>query len=104
VPVAWLHGVERADDTVRVVLAGELDLNNADGLRAELAGALASEPAAVEVDLGEVTFIDSSIIGALVAARQSATARGSAVYVTRPTGQVSKVLAIMGLLEILTRR
>ena len=79
-----------------VALHGELDVASADGLHslAELAGSF------LVFDLSDLTFIDSSGIGALLMARNRilAEARGDLV-VTSPTAPVRRTLEIVGLDE-----
>jgi anti-sigma B factor antagonist len=56
--------------TARVVrLGGELDLYNADQVRTGLADACADSPERVVVDMSEVEFIDSTVLGVLIEAR-----------------------------------
>jgi anti-sigma B factor antagonist len=61
--------VDRADGAIVVRLAGELDLYNADQIRAALLAACAEEPERLVVDLAEVQFIDSTALGVLIEAR-----------------------------------
>lgn len=51
-----------------IAFSGELDLSVAADMRACLAHAEVLEAPGVQIDLGEVTFIDSSCIGVLLAA------------------------------------
>lgn len=59
-------GIDRRDGAIVVVLAGELDLYNAEEVRSALLEAVAEGPALLVVDLGEVTFVDSTALGVLV--------------------------------------
>jgi anti-sigma B factor antagonist len=78
-----------------VTLHGELDVASADGLAnslVELAGST------VVVDLSDLTFMDSSGIGALVRARNRIRAGGlGELVLTRPGAIVRKALEIVGL-------
>ena len=65
-PVA---GVERADGTTVVRLAGELDLYNAAAVREALLQCCAESPQRLIVDLSSVKFIDSTALGVLIEAR-----------------------------------
>ena len=51
---------------LRIAVAGEVDVSNADELREAADKALATNPASLEVDLAEVPYIDSTGIGVLV--------------------------------------
>ena len=63
----------RADtDALVVAVAGELDMETAAELRPCLETALEAGDGHVVVDLGDVTFIDSSGIALLVAVRRAA--------------------------------
>src|SRR6202453_595979 len=78
-----------------VALHGELDLASADGVAeavVEIAGST------LVVDVADLSYMDSSGIGALVVARKRIRAKGlGELVVTRPTAIVQKVLEIVGL-------
>ena len=62
----------RADDrTVIVSCEGELDLSTAPQLKWRLVDALEGGRTAIVVDLGGVTFMDSTALGVLVGVRRS---------------------------------
>jgi len=76
-----------AADTVRLAVAGEIDVSNASRLRAEVQEAFdAGEAAAFELDLAGVPMLDSTGVGTLVACRAAAHRVGLrfAVVETRP--------------------
>jgi anti-sigma B factor antagonist len=78
-----------------VAMHGELDVASADGL-AEALVAIAGST--LVVDLADLSFMDSSGIGALVVARNRIRAKGlGELVVTRPTAIVQKALEIVGL-------
>jgi anti-sigma B factor antagonist len=62
-------GVRHLGDTAVVTASGELDLEHADRLRDCLAEILATGPRLVVVDFSGATFVDSTILGVLVGAR-----------------------------------
>jgi anti-sigma B factor antagonist len=102
VPEVGLRAEIFGEGTRTVVqVSGEIDIATASVLGDVLDLAM-ERAASVVVDLGEVSFMDSS--GALVLARAAALAvdrRGTlAVRAARP--QVRKVLVIVGLGELLT--
>jgi anti-anti-sigma factor len=77
-----------------VALRGELDVST----RHQLASHAAGSPGALVVfDLSQLTFIDSSGLGAVHAARQQAITRGGTLVVSRPTPMVQRVFEITGL-------
>lgn len=87
--------VRNLPDLHFVTLHGELDVASADGLAnslVELAGST------VVVDLSDLTFMDSSGIGALVRARNRIRAGGlGELVLTRPGEIVRRALGIVGL-------
>ncbi len=91
-----LFGVTSYDfDGGRVfVLRGELDASTCPGLIECLTG---PSGCLVVVDLSQLTFIDSSGLGALHAAKQRAIKNGGTLVVSRPSPMVHRVLEITGL-------
>jgi len=79
-----------------VRLAGELDLYNAQSVRQALAGACKDSPERIVVDLGEVEFIDSTALGALIEARTQLDNR-SAFLLAAPGVETRRALEISGL-------
>ncbi len=80
-----------------VAAAGEIDASSAPRLQRELLSALAERGARVVLDLSAVTFMDSSGIGAVVAAHAEATDRGGRLVVVCGEGHAAKRLRVMGL-------
>jgi anti-anti-sigma factor len=66
--------------------AGEIDLSNSACLREALEGCIKQGRPEVEVDLREVTFLDSSAIDALVAACRELDRAGRSLHVRARTG------------------
>lgn len=81
-----------------VVVSGEVDVSNAAELRAALDGTLGrtAGEGAIEVDLSDVPYIDSTGIGVLVGAARHAQERSLAFVVARPQRNVARVLALLG--------
>ena len=88
-------GIVRADDSVVVRLAGELDLYNADDVRAALAEATADGTKRVVVDLSEVEFIDSTALGVLIEARARLGRTG--LRLAAPQLETRRALQVSGL-------
>lgn len=87
-----------------VTLVGEHDLNTAGPLRERLRAAL-SERQGVVIDLSGATFIDSSILGAILEAREETTGMGMGFAIVGSGGEpVERVLEITGLNEALPVR
>ena len=90
------------DAVVRLAVRGEIDLATVDQLGDAIAQAVAGGCAEVIVDLAEVSFCDSTGIGAIVQARNTAALEGATVQVINPRGAVYRVLDVTGMLDSLT--
>jgi anti-sigma B factor antagonist len=91
--------LERTDPDLAVLtISGEHDLNTAPNLRRRLA-ALIDEGTATVIDLSPATFIDSSILGAILAGRRRAAEAKIGFAVARSNGSdsVDRVLEVTGL-------
>jgi anti-anti-sigma factor len=75
-------------------LSGELDASTSRGLLEQLQGPPGSS---VVVDLSELTFMDSSGLGAIHLARRRAVKDGGTLVVCRPQPIVRRVLQLTGL-------
>src|SRR5437016_5596808 len=91
-----VSAVEQRGDAVVVRLAGELDLYNAEDARAALTEASGRSPERVVVDLGEVTFVDSTGLGVLVEARTKLPNR-RALLLAAPQIETRRALEVSGL-------
>jgi anti-sigma B factor antagonist len=82
-------------------LYGEADLAVAEQIL-EVGAALVSEPntTAVIVDMADLTFIDSTGLGALVRLRNLAMASNKTVHLAQPSERVKRVLDISGLATV----
>ncbi len=79
-----------------VRLAGELDLYNADAVRAALLAAVERSPQRLVVDLEGVRFIDSTTLGVLIEARSKLPDRRSFVLAA-PGLETRRALEVSGL-------
>jgi anti-sigma B factor antagonist len=93
---AVVTGVDSRDGAVVVSLAGELDLYNAEEVRSALLEACAGEPELLVVDLGAVTFIDSTALGVLIEAR-SRMADRKGFRLAAPGIETRRALEVSGL-------
>jgi anti-anti-sigma factor len=83
------------------VLTGEIDITCSPTLRSigeRLADALAAGDR-LPVDVAEVTFIDSSGVGALVAVRNAASASGGSLVLRNLSQPVRRLLELSGLVS-----
>lgn len=88
--------IDRDGDVAVVVLQGEHDLSTADRLRQEIERAREGSTPVV-VDLTEATFIDSAVLGVLIAEHERAASNGSAVGYVVGAGAGHSVHRIIGL-------
>ena len=89
-------GVSESGDAIVLALVGELDLYNAPAVRKALLEAVARAPRRLVVDLTEVTFVDSTMLGALVEARAGLADR-DAFVLAAPGPEVRRALEVSGL-------
>ena len=83
-------------------LAGELDINARDDVRAAILDAVAAGND-VRIDLAEVGFLDSEALSALIEGSRAATAADRRFTVVNAGDQVSQVLRVSGALELFER-
>ena len=99
---SYLHvEVESRGEVVVVRAAGEVDAATAPQLAAALEDGDAAR-AAVELDLGGVTFIDSSGIRVLARVHAAAVDAGRPFAITAAGEPVRKIFAMTGLDALLT--
>jgi anti-sigma B factor antagonist len=93
---AAVKSVEKRDGATVVALAGELDLYNAEDVRAALLECCSEEPSVLVLDLAEVTFIDSTALGVLIEAR-SRLADRDGFRLAAPGLETRRALDVSGL-------
>lgn len=98
---SWQHHVHVEPDRRIVQLRGEIDVNGAAHLLDLLTHTI-NAAQRVDVDMAAVQFIDSTVIGALITARNTATASGRQLVVTNPSRTARRVLDITGVLDALS--
>ena len=86
--------------TTTVALHGEVDVLTVDQVRVALTDALAADPSEIVVDLSDLTFIDSTGLGALVFGFQRARDAGVGFRLAHPSRTVHQILVLSGLLEV----
>jgi len=90
------------DGAQRLVLSGDIDLATVSALREALTRAVKADTVtAVDVDLTQVDFLDSTGIVALVEGRRLADGAGKGYRVAGAHGMVRHVLEITGVLDYL---
>ncbi|HEV2875427.1 MAG TPA: STAS domain-containing protein [Thermoleophilaceae bacterium] len=80
-----------------ITVGGECDLNAAPALSVAVEAAFQHGASTIVVDLQEVTFIDSTAIGILLAARERLRRSGGTFEVVCSVPAVVRVLEIVGM-------
>jgi len=87
---------ERRGDSVVVGLDGDVDIQVADQVRADLAEIEATEPRVLVLDLSQTTFLDSAGMALIAAAHGRAQQAGRRLVVVRPRLGVDQAFAVSG--------
>lgn len=82
--------------------AGRLDLLSASEFKRLLVDAVSHGRHQIVVDMGEVTYLDSSGLGALIGVLKAARLAGGDVRIARPREQAQVVLELTTLDRVLT--
>src|SRR5206468_9024225 len=93
--------VTRSDDAGGVLLAlhGELDVAAAPQLEKLLEKTRAEGHSRVTVELSNLSFVDSAGVSVLIKAKKEAEEGGSEFVLHRPTAQVHRVFALVGMVD-----
>ncbi|MET3984346.1 STAS domain-containing protein [Streptomyces sp. PvR034] len=81
---------------------GEIDMDDAGGLREDLLTALTSSRAGLDLDLSAVTFCDSSGLHVLLDLHKLATEAGKSFVLTAVSRPVAHLLQLTGIQRLLT--
>ena len=82
-----------------LALSGELDVVSAPELAHTLDEVLAGPHLRVMLDLNGLSFVDSAGVSVLIKGKQAAEANGRALVLRRPTEQLERVFALVGLAD-----
>jgi anti-anti-sigma factor len=89
--------VWRRDGVIVAAITGEIDVSNADGLEHQIGAELSNESAGLVVDLGGLTFMDSSGVHLLFGLAQRLRFRSLGFAVVAPAGSPPRrVLELSG--------
>ncbi|MBN2623754.1 MAG: STAS domain-containing protein [Acidimicrobiales bacterium] len=97
-----LEVVEQVDERVEARLSGDLDIVTSDGVKRELARLVDAGHTALDLDLSDVGFVDSSGLGVLVAIHRHAASSGGALVLRSVPPQVQRLFEITRLGDLLT--
>jgi anti-anti-sigma factor len=84
-------------------LVGELDLSSVSIFVDALSEILDGDPTRIELDMSELSFIDSSGVGAYVTAYRRAAAKGAQLLVGERSALVERVLQLSGVEDALAQ-
>ncbi|GAA0903370.1 STAS domain-containing protein [Virgisporangium aurantiacum] len=87
-------------DSAVVTASGELDMESADELRDGLADAIAADPRRLVIDLSDVTFVDSTILGVLVGARSRLGRNSGRIHLVISNPFVLRLFHLTGLDQV----
>ena len=94
--------IEQLGDLIVVTPEGEIDMTNAAVLREVLRNVVERKASGrIAVDMRDVTFLDSSGLGMLVAAHRAAAAKGIELGLADPNPIVRMTLDIANLTDLL---
>jgi anti-sigma B factor antagonist len=91
---------QRAPDVVVIRFDGRLDFLSASDARKQFSDAVQEGGRRLVVDLGKVTFIDSSGLGALVGGLKSARQAGGDLRIASPSEQAKSLLKLTSLDQV----
>lgn len=92
---------ERGNGTSTVRLSGELDIATAPRLISTVRELTADGFRRIELDCGDVAFIDSAGIRALIVSKNEASQRGTRLALVATSTAMSRVLDMTGLSSLL---
>ena len=96
--------VERSEGVTTVHVGGELDLASVPQLRSPLTDLVGRGEIHLVVDLGGVTFCDSTALGVFVGAHRRVTSSGGRIEFHEPPPTLRNLLVVSGLDQILNVR
>ena len=87
-----------------ILVAGEVDLTNADELSEVVTGQLADGTLHLTVDVGGLDFADTAGIRVFLLAAKALRQRGGSLVLLRPQRPLARILEILGAEEVLAIR
>jgi len=97
--------VEITGDIVRLILSGDFDFSTQENLSDAIEKVLeANAVREINVDLADATFIDSSVIRALLKLRESALTRKKSLSLWNCNDQIQEIFVIGGFDQLFEMR
>ena len=91
----------RQGDSAVVAVAGEVDLEGGDAVEDAVATLVADGVTDISVDMRGVTFLDSSGLGGLLAAKVRVEGAGGQLRLDAAPTNVARVISLAGVTDIL---
>lgn len=92
------------NNTLYVLLSGELDENSANNTRITLDEIFASKGfTQIIIDLSELDFMDSTGIGVLIGRYKKMKDKNIPIYICNPSNHAEKIFKMTGLYEIMPK-
>ena len=89
------------DGVLRAVLSGEIDHHTVQQMRREIDDAIVrTSPKTLVLDVGRITFMDSSGIGLVMGRYRLLSGMGGRIVISGASGKLEKILRIGGLEKI----
>ena len=88
------------DDVCVVQLIGEIDVFASPEVKAALVGLIKDGHSLLVIDFAKVAYIDSTGLGALVAALKGARERGGSIAIVCTNPQIRRIFDITGLVKV----
>ena len=92
--------VRASNENTVVALAGDFDLSGVEQFRSCIEELIGTSDGPLVVDLGEVTFIDSSAISALLEMRRLVAREHRELRLQRISARAARLLELTGLSEL----
>ena len=92
---------DRSEETLVLRLYGELDIATAPMLREALSSAMEARPSRLRLDLSDLTFVDSTGIGAIMSGARRAAMLGCAFVLRSPGPTVLRTLHLIGVDQLI---
>ncbi|MDQ7032668.1 MAG: STAS domain-containing protein [Desulfonauticus sp.] len=89
--------VEKNNEVYLVKIVGELEIDSVEKLKPKLEAVIESDRNILAIDLSEITFMDSTGIGFLVALNNKLKRKGKKLVLVKPSVQVIKTLKLINI-------
>lgn len=93
--------IQKEENRTIVILSGEIDVYTAGRLKEQLLPLTNEEGSTIQVDLGQITFLDSTGLGVFISAYKSAQKNNCNLEFIRLRDRVLRLFQVTGLHEIM---